>query len=149
MGARRRRQGQAGPEGQDRGVPIPSKKAGTTAPVFLGGSNLAIPASSKNSAAAKKYLALLSTKKYQEQLAEGGSVPGTSKDTAKLATTPLGKAMADSSQNGKVTPVTPKWAAVEAGQNPLKDALTAYLTGAKTLDQAAKDASDAVTKAMG
>ncbi|MEU0885235.1 sugar ABC transporter substrate-binding protein [Lentzea sp. NPDC005914] len=136
-------------EGKTSAFAIPSKKAGTSAPVFLGGSNLAIPAASKNGAAAKKYLALLSSKKYQEQLAAGGSVPGTSKDTAKLATTPLGKAMATSSQNGKVTPVTPKWAAVEAGQNPLKDALTAYLSGAKTLDQATKDASDAVTKAMG
>ncbi|MEU7475280.1 sugar ABC transporter substrate-binding protein [Lentzea sp. NPDC042327] len=141
----------AKPELKDKtsAFPIPSKKAGSAAPVFLGGSNLAIPASSKNADAAKKYLALLSSKKYQDMLAEGGAVPGTSKDTAKLETNAIGKAMAASSPNGKVTPVTPKWAAVEAGQNPLKDALTAYLTGAKSLDQATKDASDAVTKAMG
>ncbi|WP_112231002.1 extracellular solute-binding protein [Lentzea atacamensis] len=139
------------PELKDKtaAFPIPSKKAGSTAPVFLGGSNLAIPAASKNAAAAKKYLALLSSKKYQDMLAEGGAVPGTSKDTSKLATNPVGKALADSSPNGKVTPTTPKWAAVEAGQNPLKDALTAYLSGAKSLDQATKDASEAVTKAMG
>ncbi|MCP2200198.1 N,N'-diacetylchitobiose transport system substrate-binding protein [Lentzea flava] len=139
------------PELKDKtaAFPIPSKKAGSTAPVFLGGSNLAIPAASKNADAAKKYLALLSSKKYQDMLAEGGAVPGTSKDTSKLESNAVGKALAASAPNGKVTPTTPKWAAVEAGQNPLKDALTAYLSGAKSLDQATKDASEAVTKAMG
>ncbi|MFD0204805.1 MULTISPECIES: sugar ABC transporter substrate-binding protein [Saccharothrix] len=129
--------------------PIPSKTAGKTAPVFLGGSNLAIPAGSKNSDLAKEYLKLLSSKKYQDMLAEGGAVPGTSTDTSKLATTPLGKALAESAPNGKVTPTTPSWAAVESGQNPLKDMLTAYLTGAKPLDQASADANAALSKTLG
>jgi N,N'-diacetylchitobiose transport system substrate-binding protein len=129
--------------------PIPSKTAGKTAPVFLGGSNLAIPTGSKNADLAKEYLKLLSGKKYQDMLAEGGAVPGTSTDTAKLATTPIGKALAESAPNGKVTPTTPAWAAVEAGQNPLKDMLTAYLTGAKPLDQATADANAALSKTLG
>ncbi|NUT46990.1 MAG: sugar ABC transporter substrate-binding protein [Saccharothrix sp.] len=129
--------------------PIPSKTSGKTAPVFLGGSNLAIPAGSKNADLAKEYLKLLSSKKYQDMLAEGGSVPGTSTDTSKLATNPLGKALAESAPNGKVTPTTPSWAAVEAGQNPLKDMLTAYLTGAKPLDQASADANAALSKTLG
>ncbi|WP_461124116.1 sugar ABC transporter substrate-binding protein [Saccharothrix stipae] len=129
--------------------PIPSKTSGKTAPVFLGGSNLAVPAGSKNADLAKEYLKLLSSKKYQDMLAEGGAVPGTSTDTAKLATTPIGKALAESAPNGKVTPTTPAWAAVEAGQNPLKDMLTAYLTGAKPLDQATSDANTALSKTLG
>lgn len=139
------------PELKDKtaAFPIPSKKAGSSAPVFLGGSNLAIPTASKNAAAAKKWLSLLSSKKYQDMLAEGGAVPGTSKDTSKLETNAVGKALAASAPNGKVTPSSPKWGAVEAGQNPLKDALTAYLSGAKPLDQATKDANDAITKALG
>ncbi|MBB4968811.1 N,N'-diacetylchitobiose transport system substrate-binding protein [Saccharothrix violaceirubra] len=128
---------------------IPSKTAGKTAPVFLGGSNVAIPQGSKNQDLAKEYLKLLSSKKYQDLLAEGGSVPGTSKDTAKLATTPVGKALAASAPNGKVTPTTPAWAAVESGQNPLKDMLTAYLTGAKSIDQATGDANAALSKTLG
>ncbi|MEU4763598.1 sugar ABC transporter substrate-binding protein [Actinosynnema sp. NPDC023794] len=127
---------------------IPSKTAGKTAPVFLGGSNLAIPAGSTNADLAKEYLKLLSSAKYQGMLAEGGAVPGTSTDTSKLATTPIGKALAESAPNGKVTPTTPSWAAVEAGQNPLKDMLTAYLTGAKPLDQAASDANTALSKTL-
>ena len=129
--------------------PVPSKTAGKAAPVFLGGSNLAIPAGSKNVDLAKSYLKLLSTKKYQDQLGAAGTVPGTSKDTASLASNPVGKALAASSANGKVTPATPKWAAVEAGQNPLKDMLTAYLTGAKSLDQATADANTALNALLG
>ena len=136
-------------EGKTAAFPIPSKTAGKTAPVFLGGSNVAVPAGSKNQDLAKEYLKLLSSKKYQDQLAEGGAVPGTSTDTAKLATSPLGKALAESAPNGKVTPTVPSWAAVEAGQNPLKDMLTAYLTGAKSLDQATSDANSALSETLG
>ena len=135
-------------ESKTAAFPIPSKTAGKAAPVFLGGSNLAIPASSQNPDLAKAYLKLLSSKKYQDMLAEGGSVPGTSTDTQKLATNPLGKALAESAPNGKVTPTTPAWAAVEAGQNPLKDMLTAYLTGAKSLDEATSEANSSLSKTL-
>ncbi|MFT7841537.1 sugar ABC transporter substrate-binding protein [Saccharothrix sp. BKS2] len=135
-------------ESKTAAFPIPSKTAGKAAPVFLGGSNLAIPAGSQNSDLAKAYLKLLSSKKYQDMLAEGGSVPGTSTDTQKLATNPLGKALAESAPNGKVTPTTPAWAAVEAGQNPLKDMLTAYLTGAKSLDDATSGANASLSKTL-
>ncbi|MDQ2583438.1 sugar ABC transporter substrate-binding protein [Saccharothrix yanglingensis] len=140
----------ANPDLKDKtsAFPIPSKTAGEVAPVFLGGSNLAIPAGSKNIDLAKDYLKLLSGKKYQDMLAESGAVPGTSTDTAKLATNPVGKALAESAPGGKVTPTTPAWAAVEAGQNPLKDMLTAYLTGAKSLDQATSDANASLSKTL-
>jgi N,N'-diacetylchitobiose transport system substrate-binding protein len=46
-------------------------------------------------------------------------------------------------------PASPKWGDVESGQNPLKDMLTAYLTGQKTLDQATADANAALNKLLG
>lgn len=128
---------------------IPSKTAGQTAPVFLGGSNLAIPANSKNVAAAKEYIKLLSSPKYQSQLAASGVVPGTSTDLSGLDKDPLGSVMAKASANGKAVPASPKWGDVESGQNPVKDMLTAYLTGKKTLDQATADANAALNKLIG
>ncbi|MGW5721040.1 sugar ABC transporter substrate-binding protein [Amycolatopsis sp. NPDC003865] len=128
---------------------IPSKTAGQSAPVFLGGSNLAIPANSKNVAAAKEYIKLLSSAKYQGQLAAAGVVPGTSTDTTGLDKDPLGSVMAKASANGKAVPASPKWGDVESGQNPIKDMLTAYLTGKKTLDQATADANAALDKLIG
>ncbi len=128
---------------------IPSKTAGQSAPVFLGGSNLAIPANSKNAAAAKEYIKLLSSAKYQGQLAAAGVVPGTSTDLTGLDKDPLGSVMAKASTNGKAVPASPQWGDVESGQNPVKDMLTAYLTGKKTLDQATADANAALNKLIG
>ncbi|MEU4526280.1 sugar ABC transporter substrate-binding protein [Amycolatopsis sp. NPDC024027] len=128
---------------------IPSKTAGQSAPVFLGGSNLAIPANSKNVAAAKEYIKLFSSQKYQSQLAAAGVVPGTSTDLTGLDKDPLGGVMAKASANGKAVPASPKWGDVESGQNPVKDMLTAYLTGKKTLDQATADANAALNKLIG
>ncbi|MFB9688067.1 sugar ABC transporter substrate-binding protein [Amycolatopsis plumensis] len=128
---------------------IPGKTAGQSAPVFLGGSNLAIPANSKNVAAAKEYVKLLSSPKYQSQLAAAGVVPGTSTDLTGLDKDPLGSVMAKASANGKAVPASPKWGDVESGQNPVKDMLTAYLTGKKTLDQATADANAALNKLIG
>jgi N,N'-diacetylchitobiose transport system substrate-binding protein len=74
--------------------PIPSRNAGETAPVFQGGSNLAIPVNSKNSDLAKDYLTLLLSSKYQSQLAAAGMVPGASTDLSALDANPVSKAMA-------------------------------------------------------
>ena len=128
--------------------PIPSKTAGKTAPVFQGGSNLAIPVNSKNGDLAKDYLKLLLSDKYQSQLAEAGMVPGASTDLSALDANPVSKAMAEASKDGRAVPATPKWATIEAGQNPLKDMLTAYLTGAKDIDTATKDADTALDAAF-
>jgi N,N'-diacetylchitobiose transport system substrate-binding protein len=135
-------------ESQTSAFPIPSKVAGQTAPVFLGGSNLAIPAGSKNADLAKEYLKLFSGAKYQSELAKSGSVPGTSTDTSGLDGTPVGAAMAKGSQHGKVTPITPKWGPIESGENPLKSMLTAVLTGQKSVDAAAADANRAIGQAL-
>ena len=135
--------------GKTAAFAIPSKTAGQSAPVFLGGSNLAIPANSKNAAAAKEYIKLLSSPKYQSQLAAAGVVPGTSTDLTGLDKDPLGSVMAKASANGKAVPASPKWGDVESGQNPVKDMLTAYLTGKKTLDQATADANAALNKLIG
>ncbi|MFI7123525.1 extracellular solute-binding protein [Amycolatopsis sp. NPDC049868] len=129
--------------------PIPGKAADKSAPVFLGGSNLVIPANSKNAAAAKDYVKLFSTPKYQTELAKAGYVPGTSTDVSALDANPLTKVMAEASKNGRAVPTSPKWGDVESGQNPIKDMLTAYLTGTKTLDQATADANAALDKLIG
>jgi len=70
-----------------------------------------------------------------------------STDSSALDSTATGKAMAAGAKNGKGTPTTPKWAAVEA-DNPIKAALTAYLTGQKSLDQAVADADAAINKSL-
>ncbi len=128
--------------------PIPSAHAGKTAPVFLGGSNLGISASSPNQAAAQAWLAMESSAANQAGLAQNGAVPGTSTDISGLSTNAVGTAMGTASKIGKVTPITPNWAAVEAGNNPLKTMLTAVLQGSKSTSAAATDADAALNKIL-
>ncbi|MGW5054145.1 sugar ABC transporter substrate-binding protein [Actinokineospora sp. NPDC004072] len=127
--------------------PIPGKAG--PAPVFQGGSNLAIPANSKDQDLAKEYIKLISSAKYQGEFAKAGMIPGTSSDVSALESAgEVSAAMAKASTNGKGVPATPGWATIEAGQNPLKDMLTAYLTGAKSIDQATTDANGVLDKAF-
>ncbi|MCK2237889.1 MULTISPECIES: extracellular solute-binding protein [unclassified Crossiella] len=130
------------------GFAIPGKKAGSTAPVFQGGSNLAVPAGSKNADLAKDYLKLLATEKYQQLLVGAGMIPGSSKNTSALDKDPVSAAMAKGALSGKAVPASPNWGSVEAGANPIKTMLTAYLTGVKSLDQATSDANTAIQQAL-
>jgi N,N'-diacetylchitobiose transport system substrate-binding protein len=130
--------------------PIPSHTAGQTAPVFLGGSNLAVPAGSKSPTLAYEWLKLLAGEKYQTRLAkENGVLPNSSSlATSTLGDDPVLGAMAKAAQNGRITPNDPGWAAVEAAPNPLKDMLTKVLSGQATIPQATAEASQLITQKM-
>ena len=54
---------------------MPGLTAGTTSPAFLGGSNLAISAKSKNPDLANELLKILVSKDYQKQFADQGTIP--------------------------------------------------------------------------
>ncbi len=141
----------AGPKLKDKlGVfPIPSATAGKTAPVFLGGSDLAIPASSKNKDLAYDYIKLLTGEKYQDRLAkENGAIPNSTTFAGVLSSDPVLSAEAKAAANGLVTPVTPSWAAVEASPNPLKDMLTKVLSGKASIPQASQEASTLITQKL-
>ena len=129
---------------------MPSHTSGQTAPVFLGGSNLAIAAGSKQQDLAYDWLKLLAGEKYQTRLAkENGVLPNSSTLAgATLGGDPVLAAMAKASQNGRITPNDPTWAAVEAAPNPVKDMLTKVLSGKASAADAAKDANGLITQKM-
>lgn len=130
--------------------PIPSHTAGQTAPVFLGGSDLAIPAGSANQNLAYDWVKLMLSEKYQTRLAkENGAIPASANlGQTVLGNDPLLGSMVKSSSNGEITPNDPTWAAVEAGANPLKDMMTKILSGKASVDQAAREASGLITQKM-
>lgn len=127
---------------------IPSPKGGP-APVFLGGSNLAVAAGSKHSTQATEWLSLMLSEKYQRILAGGGVVPAlTNLGDSVYGSNEAAKVMASAAAaGGKVTPADKAWATVEAGSNPIKDAMTAMLRGTDVA-AATKQASDAITSRM-
>ncbi|MFD9821354.1 extracellular solute-binding protein [Streptomyces violascens] len=124
--------------------PIPGPTDAKPGAVFTGGSDLIIPRKTAHRAEAVQVVAALTGEKWQTDLATTMNyVPNKST----LAHTVEGQAgtaaMAKGAAQGRATPNSPQWAAVEA-ENPIKPYMTAVLEGADP-KQAAKTASDRIT----
>jgi N,N'-diacetylchitobiose transport system substrate-binding protein len=126
---------------------IPGTSADKSASVFLGGSNLGVAAGSDSPKLATDWLALMTGEKYQAELAAASGVVPNRTSLLSGLTDPTLKTMAGAAANGRVTPVDPRWAAVEAGANPIKDYMTSVLTGTDPAAAGAK-ASEEITKRM-
>ncbi|MFH8935533.1 extracellular solute-binding protein [Streptomyces griseosporeus] len=127
--------------------PIPGKTAGKPGAVFTGGSDLVIPAASRHQDAAYTFVKELTGDTWQKKLALAMSyVPNKTSLASAVASDPGAAAMAVGAAEGRATPNTPGWAAVEA-ENPVKDYMTAALTGGD-LAQEARKASAEITRAM-
>ncbi|MET8784153.1 MULTISPECIES: extracellular solute-binding protein [unclassified Streptomyces] len=126
---------------------IPGKTADKPGAVFTGGSDLVIPAVSQHHDAAYTFIKELTGDAWQKKLAVAMSyVPNKTTLAGAVAADPGASAMAVGAAEGHATPNTPGWAAVEA-KNPIKDYMTAVLTGKAAASEATK-ASEAITQAM-
>ncbi|SEC09986.1 carbohydrate ABC transporter substrate-binding protein, CUT1 family [Streptomyces sp. 2131.1] len=127
--------------------PIPGKTADAPGAVFTGGSDLVIPTASGKQEAALTFIKELTGDAWQKKLAVAMSyVPNRTTLASAVAGDPGAAAMAVGAANGHATPNTPSWAAVEA-ENPIKDYMTAVLTGGDPAKEAAKASAD-ITRAM-
>jgi N,N'-diacetylchitobiose transport system substrate-binding protein len=127
---------------------LPSKTAGQTAPVFLGGSNLAVSAGSDAQDLAYDWAKILSGTKAQTDLATtGGVIPNSTSLLTLHAKDPVLSVFDTAAKNSRSTPSTPKWANVESG-TVLQDMLVAIFSGKKSVADATKGASDAITKTL-
>jgi N,N'-diacetylchitobiose transport system substrate-binding protein len=127
--------------------PIPGKTADAPGSVFTGGSDLVIPAASQHHDAAYTFVKELTGDAWQKKLAVAMSyVPNKTTLAGAVDKDPGASTMAVGAAVGHATPNTPGWAAVEA-KNPVKDYMTAVLTGGDPAREAEK-ASDAITSAM-
>ncbi|MFI5555290.1 extracellular solute-binding protein [Streptomyces sp. NPDC051738] len=127
--------------------PIPGKTAGAPGAVFTGGSDLVIPTASTKQDAAYTFIKELTGDTWQKKLAVAMSyVPNKTTLADAVAADPGAAAMAVGAAEGHATPNSPGWAAVEA-KNPIKDYMTAVLTGGDPRQEAVT-ASEAITTAM-
>ena len=99
--------------------PLPGND-GKPAPVFAGGSNIAISAKSTKQAGAKELLRIIFSGEYQDMLGKNGLGPANTKHVDSLGDDIFAKALIDSALNSKLTPAAPGWAAVE-GQKILEE----------------------------
>ncbi|MFI1372217.1 extracellular solute-binding protein [Streptomyces longwoodensis] len=127
--------------------PVPGKTADKPGAVFTGGSDLVVPAASRHQDAAYTFIKELTGDTWQKKLALAMSyVPNKTSLAPAVASDPGAATMAVGAAEGRATPNTPGWAAVEA-ENPIKDYMTAALTG-RDMRQAAAKASAEITRAM-
>src|SRR5919109_1367797 len=97
--------------------PIPGKAAGSSAPVFLGGSDLGVAAKSKNAELATQWVQMLTNAKYQTQMATVGKViPNTTSLLDLNKSDPLIGTFAIAAKNSRFTPNAANWANVESAQ---------------------------------
>jgi len=116
---------------------MPGLTTGTTSPAFLGGSNLAVSAKSKNPELANELLQILVSKDYQKQFADQGTVPALKSLLGDITGSDAATAQAKAAQNSRFVPSSENWAAVEAS-NILPDMLVAISGGADVKAEAAK-----------
>ncbi|MEU7469136.1 extracellular solute-binding protein [Streptomyces sp. NPDC044984] len=120
--------------------PVPGRTAGKPGAVFTGGSDLVVPAKTDTREGAIEVVAALTGARWNTDLARTMNyVP----NKAGLAESVAGEegvaAMAAGAAQGRATPGTPRWAAVEA-DNPIKEYMTKVLTGADPATEAGRAA---------
>lgn len=89
---------------------------GGAAPVFAGGSNIAISAASENQEGARALLKIIFSPEYQQMLGENGLGPANLDYASSLGDDQFAQALVASAANSKLTPAAPGWAAVEGAQ---------------------------------
>jgi N,N'-diacetylchitobiose transport system substrate-binding protein len=124
---------------------MPGLTAGTTSPAFLGGSNLAISAKSKNQELAGELLKILVSKEYQQQFADQGTIPALKSLLGGITGSDAATAQAKAAENSRFVPSSENWAAVEAS-DILPDMVVAISGGADVKAEAAK--ADAAIEAL-
>jgi N,N'-diacetylchitobiose transport system substrate-binding protein len=115
-------------EGKVGAFALPGTEEGTTAPVFLGGSNLAVSANSDNPELAIEFLQLIIDDEYQTRLAELGLLPGRTSLLDLVGGDEPKDAQAAAALNSRFVPSSENWAAVE-GANILQDMGVAIAQG--------------------
>jgi N,N'-diacetylchitobiose transport system substrate-binding protein len=125
--------------------PIPSRTAGKTAPVFLGGSDLGIAAKSKAPNLSQEWIGMLEGNKWQTQMATVGmAIPNSTTLLSLNDGQPLVGTFANAAKNSRFVPNSPNWANVESS-NVIPDMLVSIFTGKATVAVASKSASDQIT----
>jgi N,N'-diacetylchitobiose transport system substrate-binding protein len=87
---------------------------GKPAPVFAGGSNIAISKASQNQELSRELLKIIFSPEYQQMLGKAGLGPANLDYVSSLGDDQFAKALIESASNSKLTPAAPGWAAVES-----------------------------------
>jgi len=122
---------------------LPGFTAGTSMSAFLGGSDLAIPVSSKHKDWSEAWLRTFIGSDSEKALIKAGNLPNTTTLLDQAGSDPKLKPFADSAKNSWFTPAAKNWVSVEK-QNVIPDMLVAILSGKSSIDAATKAADSTI-----
>ncbi|MFJ3704382.1 MULTISPECIES: extracellular solute-binding protein [Streptomyces] len=124
--------------------PIPGKSAKKPGAVFTGGSDLIVPEGADQRSEGVEVVKALAGEEWQTELARAMSYVPNKPALAGVVEGQEGtSAMAQGATEGRATPNSPYWPAVEA-DNPIKPYMTAVLEGGDPAEEA-KEASDRIS----
>jgi N,N'-diacetylchitobiose transport system substrate-binding protein len=123
---------------------MPSHVKGQTMPVFLGGSDLAVPVTSKNKQLAIDWMKAFTSTESETAMAKLGVIPNTTSLLKFTASNPQLAGYAAAAKNTWFVPINPNWANVESA-NVLQNMLSAIATGHASVKGAAIAASKQIT----
>ncbi|MFJ5557079.1 extracellular solute-binding protein [Streptomyces sp. NPDC093250] len=127
--------------------PVPGRTAERPGAVFTGGSDLVVPANTDARDDAVEVVAALTSARWNTDLARTMDyVPNKAGLAGSVAGEEGVAAMAAGAAQGRATPITPQWSAVEA-DNPIKEYMTKVLTGADPATEAER-AARRITEAL-
>ncbi|WOT34403.1 extracellular solute-binding protein [Streptomyces coeruleorubidus] len=125
-------------------MPGPS---GKNMPVFLGGSDLAVPVKSDAQALATEWINAFTGSSGQKGLMAKGNLPNNKTDLATLKNDPKTAVPATAAESNWFVPMAPGWGQVEKAQI-LQTMLQSIGTGKKSVEAAAKEADAAIDKVI-
>ncbi|WP_327401387.1 extracellular solute-binding protein [Streptomyces sp. NBC_01288] len=125
-------------------MPGPS---GKNMPVFLGGSDLAVPVKSKAQALAAEWINAFTGPSGQKGLMAKGNLPNNKTDLATLKSDPATAVPATAAESNWFVPMAPGWGQVEKAQ-VLQTMLQNIGTGKQSVEDAAKAADTAIDKVI-
>ncbi|MFF1296462.1 MULTISPECIES: extracellular solute-binding protein [unclassified Streptomyces] len=125
-------------------MPGPS---GKNLPVFLGGSDLAVPVKSDAQAVAAEWINAFTGSAGQKGLMAKGNLPNNKTDLATLKNDPATAVPATAAESNWFVPMAPGWGQVEKAQ-VLQTMLQSIGTGKKSVEDAAKEADAEIDKVI-
>jgi N,N'-diacetylchitobiose transport system substrate-binding protein len=127
--------------------PMPSHIKGRFMPTFLGGSDLAIPATSKNVSLAADWIKAFTSNTAMREIAKAGNIPNTTSLISINKSNPQLAPFASAAKFSWFVPTTPNWTNVE-NADVLQNMLVQIFTGRKSVRAAATSASNQITRIL-
>jgi N,N'-diacetylchitobiose transport system substrate-binding protein len=127
--------------------PMPSHVKGKFMPTFLGGSDLAIPVTTKNQGLAADWIKAFTGSAAESEIAKAGNIANTTTLLAYNASNPKLAPFARAAKFSWFVPTSPNWANVE-NANVLQNMLVKIATGRASVKAAASSASSQITRIL-